>query len=58
MIISENSNSELRDVVHERINKRHNDLEAHPSALLEPLLQLINTRRLKNAGLPVDLQGT
>jgi len=34
-------------VIHERINKYHN-LEAHPNALLEPLLRPINTRRLKS----------
>jgi hypothetical protein len=28
----------VSDVIHERINKRHNKLEAHPSPLLEPLL--------------------
>jgi len=41
----------VSDVIHERINKRHN-LKAHPNPLLlEPLVQPINTRRLKNAGL-------
>jgi len=44
MIISVNSNSELRDVIHERINKHHNNLEAHPIPLLELLLQPINTK--------------
>jgi len=29
----------VSDVTHERINKHHNKLEAHPSPLLEPLLQ-------------------
>jgi len=37
----------LRDVIHERINKHHNKLEAHP----KPLLQPINTRRLKSCWL-------
>jgi hypothetical protein len=32
-------------VIHERINKHHNNLEAHPYPLLEPLLQTTNTRR-------------
>jgi hypothetical protein len=32
---------------HERINNHHNNLEAHPNPLLEPLLQPTNTRRLK-----------
>jgi hypothetical protein len=41
----------VSDVIYERINKHHNDLEAHPNPLWEPLLQPINTRRLKNAGL-------
>jgi len=36
----------VSDVIHERINKNHK-LEAHPNPLLEPLLQPINTRRLK-----------
>ena len=30
------------DVIHERINKHNNKLEAHPNPLLEPLLQPIN----------------
>jgi hypothetical protein len=47
----------VRDVTHERINKRHNTLEAHPNPLLEPLLQPINTRRLKRCW-SLDLQGT
>jgi hypothetical protein len=45
------------DVIHERINKHHNKLEAHPNPLLEPLLQPVNTRRLKRCW-PLDLQGT
>jgi len=34
----------------------HNNLEAHPNPLLEPLIQPINTRRLKRCW-PFDLQG-
>ena len=39
----------VSDFIHERINKHHNNMEAHPNPLLEPLLQptSINTRRLK-----------
>ena len=33
----------VSDVIHERINKNHNNLEAHPNPLLEPLLQSVNT---------------
>jgi len=33
----------VSDVIHERINKHHNKPEAHPNALLETLLQPINT---------------
>jgi len=40
--------SYVSDVVHERIIKNHNNLEAHPNPLLEPLIQPINTRRLKS----------
>jgi len=47
----------VSDVIYERINKRHNNLEAHPNRLLEPLLQPINTWRLKRCW-PFDLQGT
>ena len=43
--------SYVSDVIHERINKHHNNLEAHPIPLLEPVLQPVNTRRLKDAGL-------
>jgi hypothetical protein len=32
------NNPYVSDVIHERINKHHNKLEAHPSPLLEPLL--------------------
>jgi len=45
----------VSDVIHERINKHHNKLEVHPNALLEPLLQPVNTRRLKRC---LDLQCT
>ena len=48
---------QLSDVFHERINKQHNNLEAHPNPLLEPLKQPINTRRLKRCW-SLDLQGT
>jgi len=37
----------VSDVIHERINKHHIKLEAHPNPLLEPLLQPVNNRRLK-----------
>jgi hypothetical protein len=37
----------VSDVIHERINKHHNNLEAHPNPLLESLLQPTNTRKLK-----------
>ena len=37
----------VSDVILERINKHHNNLEAHPNPLLEPPLQPINSRRLK-----------
>jgi hypothetical protein len=47
----------VTDVIHERITKHHNTLEAHPKPLLEPLLQPINTSRLKRCW-PLDLQGT
>jgi len=38
----------VSDVIHERINKHHNNLVAHPNPLLELPLQRINTRRLKS----------
>jgi hypothetical protein len=47
----------LSEAIHERIKKHHNNLEAHPILLLEPLLQHTNTRRLKRCW-PFDLQGT
>jgi hypothetical protein len=34
--------------IHERINKHHNKMEAYPNPLLQPLLQPINTWRLKS----------
>jgi hypothetical protein len=37
----------VSDVIHERINKHHNKLEAHPKPRLEPPIQPANTRRLK-----------
>jgi hypothetical protein len=37
----------VSEVIHERINKHHNNPEAHPNPLSEPLLQPINTRILK-----------
>ena len=46
----------VSDVIQERINKRYNKLEAHPNPLLQPLLQTVNTRRLKCCW-PLDLQG-
>ena len=33
----------VSDVIHERINKHHNKLEAHPIPLLEPLLTYLLT---------------
>jgi hypothetical protein len=42
------------DVIHVRINKHHNNLEAHPNPLLELRLQSMNTRRLKRCW-PLDL---
>jgi len=47
----------VSDVTYERINKDLNNLEAHPSPLLEPLLQPINTRRLKRCW-PLELKVT
>jgi len=47
----------VSDVIHERINKHHNKLEAHPDPLLQPLLQPINTGGLKRCW-PLDLKGT
>ena len=47
----------VSDIIHERINKHHNKLQAHPNPLLEPLLQPIKSRRLKRCW-SLDLQGT
>ena len=47
----------VSDVIHKRINKHYNNLETHPNPLLQPLLQPINTRRLKICR-PLDLQDT
>ena len=47
----------VSDVIHARINKHHNKPEVHHNPLLRPLLQHINTRRLKRCW-PSDLQGT
>ena len=47
----------VSDVIHERINKYHNNLEAHHNPLSEPLLQPVNTRRLKRCW-HLDLQDT
>jgi hypothetical protein len=47
----------VSDVIHERINKYHNILEAHPNPLLEPLLKTMRNRRLIRSWL-LDLQDT
>ena len=47
----------LRKWRHPWQNKHHNKLEAHSNPLLQPLLQPVNTRRLKRCW-PLDLQGT
>ena len=47
----------VSDVIHERSNKHHNNLEVQPSPLLQSLLQPANTRRRKRCW-PLDLQGT
>jgi hypothetical protein len=46
----------VSDVIHERINKYHNNLEAHPNPLLQPLLQSVNIMRLKRCW-TLELQG-
>jgi len=46
----------VSEVIHERISK-HNKLEAHPNPLLQPLLQSLNTRRLKRCW-PLGVQST
>ena len=45
----------IKEVVHERSSTHHNRLEIHPNALLQPLLQKYNTRRLKRR-IPIDLK--
>ena len=47
----------VSDVIHERINKSRNNLEAHRNPTLEQLLQPRNTRRLKCCW-SLDFQGT
>jgi hypothetical protein len=47
----------LGDVIHERINKNHNDLEPNPNPTFEPLLRPMNFRRLKRRW-PLNLQVT
>ena len=47
----------VSDVIHDRINKHHNNLEAHPNPILQPPPQPVNTWRLKRCW-PLDLQGT
>ena len=47
----------VSEVINGRINKHHNKPEAHSNPLLQPLLQPVNTRRLKRCW-PLDLQGT
>jgi hypothetical protein len=37
----------VSDVIHERIHKHHIKLETQPNPLLEPLVQTVNTRKLK-----------
>jgi hypothetical protein len=46
----------VRDVIHESINKHHNNLEAQPNPLLQPLLQTTNIGRLKSCW-SLDLKG-
>jgi len=38
----------VSDVILEKINKHHSELEAYPNPLLESLLQTANTRRLND----------
>ena len=45
----------VSDVIHERINKHHNKVEAHPNPLSEPILQPVNTGRLKRSW-PLELR--
>jgi len=44
-------------VIHKRINKHQNKFEGHPNLILEPLLQPMNTWRLKRRW-PLDFQST
>ena len=37
----------VRDVIHERITKHHNNTKAHHNPLLQPPLQRVNTGRLQ-----------
>jgi len=39
----------IKDVLQERSTKHHDRLEVHPNALLQPLLEKQNNRRLKDA---------
>jgi len=45
----------IKDVLQERSTKHHDRLEVHPNALLQPLLESKNNRRLKRR-LPIDLK--
>ena len=45
----------IKDVPQERSTKHHDRLEVHPNALLQPLLEKQNNRRLKRR-LPIDLK--
>jgi len=45
----------IKDVLQERSTKHHDHLEVHPNALLQPLLEKQNNRRLKGR-LPIDLK--
>jgi len=45
----------IKDVLQERSTKHHDRLEVHPNALLQPLLEKQNNRRLKRR-LPIDLK--
>ena len=49
--------SYVSDVINERINKHHNNPQARPNTLLQPLLQTVNSRRLRSCW-RLDLQGT
>jgi hypothetical protein len=45
----------IKDVLQERSTRHHERLEVHPNALLQPLLEESNNRRLKRR-LPIDLK--